>query len=186
MPQHRPPIGQRPSTEELLSHHHQQDTEMTDFTWEGTTKTHVGVRGRYSDEPNNGEASGANRVQEVPAPPAAHVEYRVYKRRWFGLVQLMLLNLIWLSFAAVGNTSAEFFATTPSIIAWFSTAFLFAFVAASPFTMYTLSRFGPRVSIIVASVFILAGNWIRYAGTRSHPPSFPVTMFGQILIGFGA
>ena len=94
MPQHRPPIGQRPSTEELLSHHHQQDTEMSDLTREGAIKTHIEVRGRYSDEPNNGEASGENRAQELPAPQAAHVEYRVYKRRWFGLVQLMLLNLI--------------------------------------------------------------------------------------------
>ena len=43
---------------------------------------------------------------------------------------------------------------------------------------------GPRLAIITASIFILLGNWIRYAGTRTSPPSFGLTMFGQILNGF--
>ena len=30
---------------------------------------------------------------------------------------------------------------------------------------------------------MLVGNWIRYAGTRCSPPSFPLVMIGQILIG---
>lgn len=94
MSPHRPAIGQRPSTEELLSHHHRQSTEMSDLTREGATKTHIRVEDRYTDELENGEASGTDNRQEIPAPQAAQVEYRVYKRRWFGLVQLMLLNII--------------------------------------------------------------------------------------------
>ncbi|CAL8583010.1 hypothetical protein XPA_008648 [Xanthoria parietina] len=118
-----------------------------------------------------------------PAPPA----YRVYKRRWFGLMQLVLMNIIvswdWLSFSPVANTAAEYFSTTSSIINWLSTAFLFAFVVAAPFTIYALHTGGPRLALITSSLLILSGNWIRYAGTRASPPNFPVTMFGQILIG---
>lgn len=89
----------------------------------------------------------------------------------------------WLSFSAVANTAADFYSTNPSIINWLSTGFLFAFVAASPATIWTLHTGGPRLAIITASIFILLGNWIRFAGTRTSPPSFGLTMFGQILIG---
>lgn len=60
---------------------------------------------------------------------------------------------------------------------------MFAFLVASPFTLYALHTSGPRLSIITSSILILLGNWIRYGGSRSHNPSFGVTMFGQILIG---
>lgn len=89
----------------------------------------------------------------------------------------------WLTYASVANTAATFYSTSPTIINWLSTAFLFAFIVASPFTLYALHTSGPRLSIITASVLILLGNWIRYGGTRAPNPSFGVTMFGQILIG---
>ena len=89
----------------------------------------------------------------------------------------------WLSYSPVANTAAEFYSTTPSIINWLSTAFLFAFVAASPWTLYTLHSGGPRLAMITASVLILFGNWIRYGASRTPSPSFGLTMFGQILIG---
>lgn len=43
---------------------------------------------------------------------------------------------------------------------------------------------GPKISIITASVLVLAGNWIRYGGVRSSGSgNFGVVMFGQILTG---
>ena len=93
-------------------------------------------------------------------------------------------DMQWLSFAPVADTAADFFSTTSSVVNWLSTAFQFAFVAISPLTIYALHRGGPRLAIIIASTLILIGNWIRYAGTRTSSPSFGLTMFGQILIGF--
>ena len=172
------------------------------------------VEDRYTDEQRNGEASASRPSvvgeEEVAPIIGRHTEYRVYKIRWFGLTQLILLNLVvswdvstfsircpptgqdaqwlitrtqWLSFSAVANTAADFYSTNPSIINWLSTSFLFAFVAAAPATLWTLHTGGPRLAIIAASVLVLLGNWIRYAGTRTSPPSFGLTMFGQILIG---
>ncbi|KAL8989799.1 MAG: hypothetical protein Q9177_001394, partial [Variospora cf. flavescens] len=89
----------------------------------------------------------------------------------------------WLSYSPVANTAAAYFSTTSSVINWLSTAFLFAFVVASPLTIYALHRGGPRLALIISSLLILVGNWIRYAGTRASPPSFPAVMVGQILIG---
>jgi len=115
-------------------------------------------------------------------------EFKVYKRRWFGLVQLVLLNIIvswdWLSFSANSTTTSQYYNVTPSDINWLSTAFLFAFVVVSPLTIYTLHRGGPKPSIITASVLILLGNWIRYGATKAGPHgNFGGVMFGQILTG---
>ncbi len=111
--------------------------------------------------------------------------YKVYKRRFFGLAQLVLLNIIvswdWISFAPVSTSSAQYFHQSESVINWLSTAFLFAFCFAAPVTMYTLNKLGPKASIIAAACLILVGNWIRYEGTRTL--NFGVVMFGQILIG---
>ncbi|KAF4536821.1 Cell surface receptor MFS transporter protein [Lasiodiplodia theobromae] len=117
----------------------------------------------------------------------AHGHHRVYRRRWFGLLQLVLLNVIiswdWLTFAAVSSDSAEYFHVTETAINWLSTAVLFAFVATSPIVLTTLHR-GPKPAIITASIFALIGNWVRYAGTRAGSHGyFGVVMFGQILIG---
>ncbi|RMZ85190.1 hypothetical protein DV738_g287, partial [Chaetothyriales sp. CBS 135597] len=113
-------------------------------------------------------------------------EYRVYRRRFFGLFQLILLNILvswdWLAFAPVSNTAAEYFNTTEAVINWFSTAFLFAFVVASPVTFWALNKHGPKVSIIIASVLLLVGNWIKYGGTRAN--SIGAAMTGQLLMGF--
>lgn len=115
-------------------------------------------------------------------------QYRLYKRRFFGLAQLVLLNIIvswdWLTFAAASTTVSHFFDVSESSINWLSTAFLFAFVPVSPLVIWTLNKGGPKHSILVASGLVLVGNWIRYGGTRAEPPKFGVVLFGQILIGF--
>ncbi|OBT65512.1 hypothetical protein VE03_05005 [Pseudogymnoascus sp. 23342-1-I1] len=114
------------------------------------------------------------------------VVWKVYKRRWFGLLQLVLLNVVvswdWLSFAPVSTTSSEYFNTSMTAINWLSTGFLFAFCVATPFTIYVLHKGGPKPAIITASVLLLIGNWIRYGGTRAK--NYGVVMFGQILTGF--
>ncbi|TKA34097.1 hypothetical protein B0A50_00077 [Salinomyces thailandicus] len=117
---------------------------------------------------------------------AAGPFFRTHRRRWIGLAQLVLLNIIvswdWLTFAAVSSTSAKYFGVTEGSINWLSTGFLFAFVPVSPLVIWTLNKYGPKQSILVSSALVLAGNWVRYAGTRSN--YFGVVVFGQILIGF--
>ena len=121
-------------------------------------------------------------------PPQEQQVYRVYKSRYFGLAQLVLLNIIvswdWLTFAAVSSTSAAYFNVSETAISWLCTAFLFAFLPMAPLVIWILNKGGPKPSILAASALALLGNWIRYAGTRASQPKFSVVMFGQILIGF--
>ncbi|KAI2628807.1 MFS general substrate transporter [Hypoxylon sp. NC1633] len=117
------------------------------------------------------------------------VTYKVYKRRWFGLVQLTLLNIIiswdWLTFSPVSQNAALYYSTSESAINWYSTGFLFAFVVMIPVAIYAL-HWGPKPSIVISAVLILVGNWIRYAGSHSgNGGDYGIVMFGQILTGLG-
>ncbi|PVH99000.1 MFS general substrate transporter [Periconia macrospinosa] len=115
-----------------------------------------------------------------------HTHYKVYKRRWFGLAQLVLLNIViswdWLTFAPVSTTAAAYFDVSETAINWLSTGFLFSFVVMTPVVIWTLNR-NPKESILAASVLLLIGNWIRYAGTKASGGHFGVVMFGQVITG---
>ncbi|KAL9601933.1 MAG: hypothetical protein Q9219_002157 [cf. Caloplaca sp. 3 TL-2023] len=197
-------MSKRPSSEEQL----RLLTSNRDETAEGRAyKNQLSMEDEsrnLTDEGRDPRFDGSPERQEDEQTPQV---YRVYRRRWFGLMQLVLMNVIvswdvrqssnscpqilspltyahqWLSYSPVANTAATYFSTTSSVINWLSTAFLFAFVVASPFTIYTLNKGGPRLALITSSLLILVGNWIRYAGTRASPPRFGVVMLGQILIG---
>ncbi|KAK1139687.1 hypothetical protein N8T08_000556 [Aspergillus melleus] len=123
----------------------------------------------------------------VELPPAGR-GYKVYKRRFWGLLQLVLLNIVvswdWLTFSSISTTASEHFGVSESAINWLSTGYLFAFCVASPVVILTLNKGGPKPAIITTSTLLLVGNWIRYAGTRARGGMFGVAMFGQILIGF--
>lgn len=132
------------------------------------------------------DEGGGRRLLGRKRKSYSHAHFKVYKRRWFGLAQLVLLNIVvswdWLTFAPMSTTAAAYYRTTETAINWLSTGFLFAFVVACPLTIYVLHR-GPKDSIIAASVLLLLGNWIRYAGTKANGGIFGVVMFGQILTG---
>lgn len=65
---------------------------------------------------------------------------------------------------------------------WLSTVIFFTYAVTSPLVVYTLNHHGIKPAMLACSLFVLSGNWIRYAGTRTG--NFPAVMFGQILIGF--
>ena len=113
--------------------------------------------------------------------------YRVYKRRFLGLAQLILLNIIsswdWITFAPISTTAGRYFGVSQTAINWLSIACLLVWIPAAPFVIWTLNKGGPKTSLVVSSTFVLLGNWVRYGGTAANPPRFGVVMFGQILVG---
>ncbi|KAL2266206.1 hypothetical protein VTJ83DRAFT_5558 [Remersonia thermophila] len=132
--------------------------------------------------------TGPAAAEPAALPAACETEYRVYKRRWFGLLQLTLLNIIvswdWLTFAPVASHAAQYFNTTETVVNWLSTSFMFAFTFATPAVIYLL-HLGPKPSIATSAALVLVGNWIRYAGAHATSGGiFGLVMFGQILTGF--
>lgn len=88
--------GQTPSEEHrlLLA----DDTEMTDMDHgDGQRKNAAQVQESHREDV--GVEDGLSRFMTETENSAAaltpgHVQYKVYKRRWFGLFQLVLLNII--------------------------------------------------------------------------------------------
>ncbi|GAO16337.1 hypothetical protein UVI_02017210 [Ustilaginoidea virens] len=116
------------------------------------------------------------------------VEYRTYKRRWFGLVTLALMNIVvswdWLTFAPVADLSAQYYGVSKSAINWVSTAFFLAFVFIFPVTIAMLHR-GPKPALMGSAVLLIIGNWIRYGGSYSSSGGrYGAVMAGEIIIGF--
>ncbi|KAI1370033.1 major facilitator superfamily domain-containing protein [Xylaria arbuscula] len=149
--------------------------------------------GREGDSDSTGSTERIEDVRGTATAAAGEsdergeIVYKVYRRRWFGLVQLTLLNLVvswdWLTFSPVSQYAAAYYGHSESDINWFSTAFLFAFVVASPLTIYML-HWGPKPSIVTAAALLILGNVVRVAGSHSRSGgNYGVVMFGQILVG---
>ncbi|KAL1854084.1 hypothetical protein VTK73DRAFT_8806 [Phialemonium thermophilum] len=189
--------GAGPGWQELKSD--RDDVEKDDTPRQNSSNGPDSVQGatvelEMGDLPRSRDAKSGDVDAEAGSHPqptsgATTREYKVYKRRWFGLVQLMLLNIIvswdWLTFSPVASQSAHYFKTTESAVNWLSTAFLFSFVCATPAAIYVL-HFGPRPAIMTSALLVLVGNWIRFAGSHASSDRggiFGVVMFGQILIG---
>ena len=155
--------------------------ERTDVSGEGSTSLDSATP--LAEDTNNGRPLGPS-ISRIST--ASAVEYKVYKRRFFGLAQLCLLNIVvswdWIAFAPVSKTSAQYFNTSESNINWLSTAFLFAFCVTTPPTFYVLHKCGPKTAIVIASALLLVGNWVKYGGTRAN--NFAGVMVGQLIIGF--
>ncbi|RPB04013.1 MFS general substrate transporter [Choiromyces venosus 120613-1] len=141
-----------------------------------------------SEAGGGGEGGGGEEDQQrITSDDDGAVVYRVYKERWFGLVGLMLMNIViswgWLTYAPVSDSTQIWFGLeSQSPVNWLSTVMLFTYVVAAPAALYTLNRHGVKPALMASSFLVLAGNWIRYSCTREK--SFGGVMFGQILIGF--
>ncbi|KAI4604584.1 hypothetical protein J4E80_011026 [Alternaria sp. BMP 0032] len=137
---------------------------IVDFGRDGTADPENGVVDEAHQQPPRRKKRrfGLGKKKES----YSHTHYKVYKRRWLGLGQLVLLNIVvswdWLTFAPISTTSSQYFHVPETDINWLSTAFLFSFAATCPLTIYLLHR-GPKPSIIAASILLLIGNWIRLA-----------------------
>lgn len=151
-------------------------------------------------EPETFATAASERVHLPTSPVKSHVseqplevqeygegQYKVYKRRWFGILSMALLNIAnswgWLSFSAISNYTADYFdLSSESPVNWLSTVILFSFIVVSPLVWWVLIKRGTRFGLLVCGVLTIIGNWLRYAGTVKK--LFGLVMFGQILIGF--
>ena len=70
-------------------------TEMAEIDRAEASKDLSRVETAYTDEAQNAESSGQARAGVDDASPSEEaVVYKVYKIRWFGLMQLVLLNIV--------------------------------------------------------------------------------------------
>uniref|UniRef100_A0A1A7X031 Major facilitator superfamily domain containing 7 n=1 Tax=Iconisemion striatum TaxID=60296 RepID=A0A1A7X031_9TELE len=118
------------------------------------------------------------------------LSFEVYKRRWFVLLVLCLLNCsnatIWLTFAPVANQSAQYLQVSLEDINWLSVVFMVVAIPLSFITTWMLDTLGLRPTLILGSWLNMLGAVLRFLGASQFGDShqkFLVVMLGQT---FGA
>ncbi|XP_058264548.1 solute carrier family 49 member A3 isoform X2 [Hemibagrus wyckioides] len=115
-------------------------------------------------------------------------EFRVYKRRWFILLVLCVLNcsnsVVWLTFAPVADQIAKHLHVTLDKVNWLSLVYMVVAIPVSLITTWMLDTWGLRPTMILGSWLNMAGSVLRVVGVLSYLPEysmFPVVMAGQTL-----
>lgn len=114
--------------------------------------------------------------------------FKVYKRRWFVLLVLCLLNCsnatLWLTFAPVADQSAQYLGVSLEDINWLSLVCMVVAVPLSLGTTWMLDTLGLRITLILGSWLNMLGALMRFCGTIDSEPMtirYPLVMFGQTL-----
>ncbi|XP_072524958.1 solute carrier family 49 member A3 [Salminus brasiliensis] len=115
-------------------------------------------------------------------------EFRVYRRRWFILCVLCLLNcsnsVIWLTFAPVADRTAEDLQVSLDQVNWLTLVYMVVAIPLSCITTWMLDTLGLRLTMILGSWLNMTGSVMRVVGVLSGIPEramFPVVMAGQTL-----
>ncbi|KAM4622164.1 solute carrier family 49 member A3 [Polymixia lowei] len=141
----------------------------------------------YEGDGHN-EAKGEDSVVETE--PIRELDklvvFKVYKRRWFVLFVLCLLNcsnsMLWLTFAPVADQSAQYLKATLDQINWLSVVYMVVAIPLSFGTTWMLDTLGLRITLILGSWLNMLGAVLRFVGTVPVLDSqafYPVVMAGQ-------
>ncbi|XP_076594739.1 solute carrier family 49 member A3 [Chaetodon auriga] len=128
----------------------------------------------------------------VPKTPNTELKkllvFKVYKRRWFILLVLCLLNCsnatLWLTFAPVADQSAQYFKVSLEEINWLSLVYMVVAIPLSFGTTWMLDTLGLRITLVLGSWLNMFGAVTRFCGSPPSPDytiMFPVVMLGQTL-----
>ncbi|KAK9453212.1 major facilitator superfamily domain-containing protein [Dipodascopsis uninucleata] len=118
------------------------------------------------------------------------VEYRMYKRRWFGLIMLMILNIVaswnWLRYAPVASNVQNYFhLSSETPVNWLSVVVLFTYPIGSAVGAYILNRKGTKTAMLISSILLILGSWLSVISVKIYGGrgSIGLAMFSQIIIG---
>ncbi|XP_067246086.1 solute carrier family 49 member A3 isoform X2 [Chanodichthys erythropterus] len=121
----------------------------------------------------------------------AAAEFKIYKRRWFILFVLCLLNcsnaMSWLTFAPVADQTAQYLQVSLNLVNWLSLVYVLVAIFFSLITTWVLDTLGLRFSLIMGSWLNMLGSVLRYVGVLNCIPEwavFPMVMGGQTLCAF--
>ncbi|KAM9850073.1 solute carrier family 49 member A3 isoform 1-T1 [Aulostomus maculatus] len=130
---------------------------------------------------DDGELSPEVHTEESDLEPRGHdpelkrlVGFKVYKRRWFVLLVLCLLNCsnatLWLTFAPVADQSAQYLKVSLEQINWLSLVYMVVAIPLSFGTTWMLDSLGLRITLVLGSWLNMFGAITRLIGT---PPGIP-------------
>ncbi|XP_056295292.1 solute carrier family 49 member A3 isoform X2 [Pseudoliparis swirei] len=111
--------------------------------------------------------------------------FKVYKRRWFVLLVLCLLNCsnatLWLTFAPVADQSAKFLAVALDKINWLSVVYMVVAIPLSFGTTWLLDTLGLRTALILGAWLNMFGALLRFVGASVDPAGSMANPAGILL-----
>ncbi|PPQ93805.1 hypothetical protein CVT25_013514 [Psilocybe cyanescens] len=115
--------------------------------------------------------------------------YRLYRRRFVGLVALVFLNLIaamsWPWFGPISNSVASDFGISLDEVNWLGNIVAVVYLPTALLIPLVISRYGIRRCCEIGAVALILSAWIRYSGTaRSLSPrgSYALLILGQFFV----
>lgn len=135
----------------------------------------------YAERPST-DSLGV-RTKEAPQ------QYRVYKRRWLGLLAFVVLNgvatMSWPWFGPISPTTAAEFGLTVSQVDWLGNAPMLVFLPFSFLVPILYARIGLTKCTWLGCLFLVLSGWVRFLGTiKSLSPgaAYALLMIGQALV----
>ncbi|KAF9051051.1 MFS general substrate transporter [Hymenopellis radicata] len=117
----------------------------------------------------------------------AHLmEYRLYKRRYAGIIGMVILNIVgalsWPWFGPISNNVSAEFHITLDEVNWLGNLVSCIYLPTALLIPPFISRYGIRRCCDVGAVCLIISAWVRYAGTTRSLPTrgaYALLMFGQ-------
>lgn len=114
------------------------------------------------------QAKKSETPSEVSLELKKLLEFKVYKRRWFVLLVLCLLNCsnatLWLTFAPIANETGSFLGVSLEQVNWLSLVYMVVAIPLSFGTTWMLDVLGLRITLILGSWLNMAGALVRFIG----------------------
>ncbi|KAJ6657111.1 hypothetical protein lerEdw1_002857 [Lerista edwardsae] len=113
------------------------------------------------------ESAESTSPSEAPAgaEAAGSGPFQVYKRRWFLLAVVCLLNcsnaMLWLTFAPVADITAEYFHTSLDMVNWLTLVYLVVSVPFGLLGIWILDTVGLKCAVVLCAWLNMVGSIIR-------------------------
>ncbi|KAJ3550543.1 hypothetical protein NM688_g5055 [Phlebia brevispora] len=127
---------------------------------------------------------------EVASHHAQPSPYRLYKRRYIGLVALVVLNFVggmsnpW--FGPIASNMGRDFGFSLDKVNWLGNVINLTYLPFSFIIPFICTRWGLHITSYFGAFFLLISAWIRYAGTArslTEHGAYGLIITGQILSG---
>ncbi|PCH42994.1 MFS general substrate transporter [Wolfiporia cocos MD-104 SS10] len=159
---------------------------------------HEKLANAVAAKPKDGKATRANVsvsqvLESAPSLPELHARDsgapRVYKRRWVGVLAIILLNivsgtsLVW--FGPIANDSTTAFGISLDAVNWLGNAVNLTYLAFGPLVPALYARIGVKRSCQLGGLLLVISAWVRYAGALrgSGKGGYAGLLIGQIIAG---
>ncbi|XP_077992079.1 solute carrier family 49 member A3-like [Glandiceps talaboti] len=113
-------------------------------------------------------------------------EFKVYKRRWFMLSVVCVLNIanamVWLTFGPIANKAADYYKVSYSAINWLSMIFMIVSIPFGLSASWLLDTLGLRASIVFGAWLNFIGSGVRALSAFHFIPDhvrYPLVLTGQ-------